>query len=321
MAGNSFLPAYLIVGADELKREFVIDRLMTRMAKLGDLDFNKDVYEGGAVSADELIGACNTLPFMSEKRLVLVNDAEKLKKPVQEALITYLESPSDTTILVLVAEAIKKNTRLYKSIAKIDAKAVIDCAPVSARDLPMQVERFAQSRGVNITRDAAMELIALIGESTVHLDNEIAKMAIALGQGSTIGVDEVHNYVARVTEPKPWHLTDALAARDARACATLLSRMNVEAPFGLLTMCVNKVRDLLIAKDYQGRGVAALASALGKPDWQVKNYPRWADGFSEHELEEACVSAADCELAMKSGAEQFATFERWVLDVCLRRAR
>lgn len=318
MADNDFLPIYLIVGSDELKRDFVIDRLMSRMAKLGDLDFNKDVLEGGAASADELISACNTLPFMSEKRLVIVNDAERLKKPVQEAIIEYLTAPCETTVLALVAASLKKNTRLYKAIAKVDKKAVIDCAPVSARELPTQVERFAQSRGVTITHDAAMELIALIGESTVHLDGEIAKMAIALGKGSVIDIDVVQSYVARVTEPKPWFVSDALAERDARKCATLLARMNAQSPFGLLTMCVNRVRDLLVAKDFRGQSTAALASALGKQDWQVRNYPRWADGFTEQELEDALVSAAACDQAMKTGSDQFATFERWVLSVCTR---
>lgn len=319
MAESDFLPIYLIVGADELKREFVTERLMTRMSKLGDLDFNKDVFEGGAVSADELLSACNTLPFMSEKRLVLVNDADRLKKPVQEAIVDYLEAPCDTTVLTLVAEKLAKNTRLYKAIAKVDKKAVIDCSPISSRELPSQVQRFAQSRGVTITRDAAVELISLLGESTVHLDGEIAKMAIALGKGSVIDVKEVQSYVARVAEPKPWHLSDALAARDARQCATLLARMNAQSPFGLLTMCVNRIRDLLVAKDYQGQGSGVLANALKRPEWQVRNLPSWANGFTEAELEDALVSAAACDQAMKTGADQHAAFERWVLDVCTRR--
>lgn len=316
MADNDFLPIYLIVGADELKREFVFGRLNERMAKLGDLDFNKDVFQGGALGVDDLIGACNTLPFMSEKRLVVVHDADKMKKPVQEALISYLDAPNDTTVICLVAEKLAKNTRLYKVIAKVDKKAVIECAPQSARELPGQVQKFAASKGVTITRPAAEELIALVGESTVHLDGELAKMAIALGKGAVIDVAEVQAYVARVAEPKPWHLSDALAARDARACATLLARMSAQSPFGLLTMCVNRIRDLLVAKDLRGQGSSALASALGKPDWQVRNLPRWADGFSERELEAALISAAACDQAMKSGADRDAAFERWVLGVC-----
>ena len=99
MADNDFLPVYLIVGADELKREFVYGRLNERMAKLGDLDFNKDVLEGGSLAPDELTAACNTMPFMSEKRLVVIQSAERLKKAAQEAIVCLLytsPSPRDT---------------------------------------------------------------------------------------------------------------------------------------------------------------------------------------------------------------------------------
>lgn len=318
MADNDFLPAYLIVGADELKREFVLGRLVERMAKLGDLDFNKDVFEGAAATPDELVGACNTLPFMSERRLVIVHNADKLKKPASEALVSYLEAPNDTTVLALVAEKLAKSTRLHKAVAKIGKNAIIDCAPKSARELPAQVRQFASSRQVSITQAAAEELISLIGESTVHLDGEIAKMAVALGKGATIDVPEVQTYVARVAEPKSWHLADAMAARDARACAELLARMSTQSPFGLLTMCVNRIRDLLVAKELSGQGAGAIASALGKPEWQVKNLPCWADGFSEPELEAALVSAASCDQAMKTGADQQLAFERWVLEVCAK---
>jgi DNA polymerase-3 subunit delta len=317
-ADPGFLPVYLIVGADELKREYVMSRLTERMEKLGDLDFNRDSFEGGQIAAEELVTACNTLPFMSEKRLVVVRNAEKLRKQAQEAIISYLENPNDTVVLALVAEKLAKNTRLYKAIAKVDKKAVVDCSPKSARELPGQVRQFAASRGVSITQAAAEKLISLIGESTVHLDGEIGKMAVALGQGSVIDVAEVETYVARVIEPKPWHLTDALAARDARTCAVLLARMGSQSPFGLLTMCVNRIRDLLVAKEIRSHNQQELASALGRPDWQVKNYFRWADGFTQRELEAALIAAAACDQAMKTGADQQIAIERWILATCTR---
>lgn len=317
-AESGFLPVYLIVGADELKREYVMTRLTERMEKLGDLDFNRDIFEGGQVGADELVTACNTLPFMSEKRLVVIRHAEKLRKQAQEAFITYLQAPNDAAVIALVAEKLAKNTRLYKAIAKIDRKAVVDCSPRSARELPAQVRQFAASKGVSITQTAAEELIALIGDSTVHLNGEIEKMAIALGQGAVIDVAEVQTYVARVVEPKPWHLSDALAARDARSCALLMARMDSQSPFGLLTLCVNRIRELLVAKDMQTQNQRELASALGRPDWQVKNHFRWANGFTQRELESALIDAAKCDAAMKTGTDQQQAFERWVLGVCAR---
>lgn len=318
MAGKGLIAAYLMVGADELKREFLVNRLSDRVAKLGDIDFNRDVFVAGApnATADEVIGACNMLPFMCEKRLVIVKDLDKANKALTEALVDYLANPNETTVLACTATKLAKNTRIYKAFAKLDAKAVVSCEPRSKRELPSQVRDFARSHGVDIAPQAAQLLIDMVGESTVHLDMEIKKLAALLGAGALIGVDDVEKNVARTAEVKPWEFVDALSDRDAARALTLYSRMGSQSLFGLLTMAVNRIRELLMTKELGGG--ARLAAALKLPDWRVKNHARWASRFTEEELEHALISAADAELAMKSGADQETAFIQWTLNVCSR---
>ncbi|MFR4803646.1 MAG: DNA polymerase III subunit delta [Eggerthellaceae bacterium] len=95
------MPAYLINGEDELKRETVLKRLHARIAKLGDIDFNHDVFHGESASGDDIVSACNTVPFASDVRLVVVHAADALKKSDAEALVTYLSEPSPSTVLCL----------------------------------------------------------------------------------------------------------------------------------------------------------------------------------------------------------------------------
>ena len=314
-----FLAAYLIVGEDELKREFVTDRLVKRIAALGDLDFNRDVFMGPAATADEVVAACNTLPFMSEYRLVQVKDVDKASKAVTEAIVAYLKDPSETTVLAMTANALKKNTRLYKAVAALDKKAVVDCSPKDKNDLPSQVQGFARSHRVEMSPAVAQELINMVGESTVHLDTEIKKMAVALGPGAVIEMAHLNQYVTRVSEVKPWEFVDAVSDRDARKAALLYSRMTSQSVFGLLTMTLNRLRELLIAKDLERNGQRnALARELGRKEWQVRNYWRWAGKFTQAELEHAVVSAADLERNMKSGGDQNALFEQWALELCTR---
>lgn len=320
MAEQGFLAAYLAVGADEFKRRFVLERLEGRMAALGDLDFNKDVFSGPSAEADALVAACNTLPFACEYRLVVVRDADKLPKQSSEALVEYLAAPSPTTVVCFEATKLAKSTRLYKAIAAVGKKAVIDCAPKKRWELPEQVMGFAASEGVKITKDAAEELVELVGESTVHLDMELKKLAAALGAGAVIDVEQVRSRVARTAEAKPWHFTDALGMRDAKRCMELKARMSSQSPHGLLARSVSLVRELMIAKDLGGAGQAALAEALGKPAWQVKNHARMAAGFTASELENALADAARTEAGMKSGGDADMLFEQWVLGVCTRRA-
>lgn len=316
MAAQEFLAAYLAVGADEFKRKFVLDRLEKRIAALGDLDFNKDVFVGSSADADALVASLNMLPFASPYRLVIVRDADKLLKAASEALVSYLAAPCTTTILALDAAKLAKSTRLYKAVAKVGKQAVISCEPKKGRELPSQVRDFAASEGVTITQRGAEALIARVGESTVHLDTELKKMASALGKGAVIDVPDVERFVARTSEPKPWLFTDALGARDATRCFKLLAAMPSQSPHGMLARSVTLIRELLIAKDLRGAGAGALAAELGKQDWQVKNHFRWAQGYSHCELQDALVSAAETEKLMKSGGDADICFQKWVLDVC-----
>lgn len=314
MAESPLIAAYLMVGADELKREFLVNRLTERVAKLGDIDFNREAFNGSAASADEVVAACNMLPFMSEKRLVVIKDVDKAGKALSEALVSYLANPCESTVLACTATKLAKSTRLYKAFAKVDAKAVVSCEPKSKRDLPAQVQQLARSNSVEITPRAASQLISMVGESTVHLDTELRKMAAALGHGVLIDIPELERFVTVTAEVKPWELADALADRDAARALRLMARMPGQSVFGLLTICVGRLRELLLAKELGGG--SALAAELGVPEWRVRNHGRQAARFSERELERALVGAADLEQAMKSGADQQASFTRWLLELC-----
>ena len=227
------MPVYLIVGEDALKRDTVMKRLRVRLAKLGDLSFNSDEFNGETALGGDIVAACNTVPFASPVRLVEVRGADKLKKADAEALVTYLEAPNETTVLALVAEKLAKNTRLYKAVAKLGKTAVIDCAPLKRYELPKTVRALAVGHGVTLTEGAANVLVDLVGEDTVHLDNELKKIALAHRGSDAVNEHEIMGLVSRTAEVKPWEFVDAFAARDTRKCLLYLGRMDSVSPHAL----------------------------------------------------------------------------------------
>ena len=66
----------------------------------------------------------------AEFRLVILEGCDRLSKDVSEPLIEYLNNSSPTTVCMVVAERLAKNTRLYKAISKIGAGAILDCSPI-----------------------------------------------------------------------------------------------------------------------------------------------------------------------------------------------
>lgn len=318
MTETILLSAYLVNGEDELKRETVLKRLRARMSKLGDMDFNSDVFDGETALGGDIVAACNTMPFASEARLVVVRNADSLRKADSEALVSYLSSPSPTTVLALVAQKLAKNTRLYKSIAALGKQAVIDCSPVKAYELPKTVRGMAVSHGITLSDAGARRLVELVGQNTVRLDAEIRKLALAHSGGQPLGPAEVERLVTRSAEPKPWDFTAAFAARDAAQCVSLLGEMESVSPHALIGMCVARLRELIAVHALAGRGqggVKELAAYLKQPDWRVKNHPAWARKWSSGELRVAFISAREAERAMKSGSDADAVFLEWVLSV------
>lgn len=318
----SLLPVYLVVGEDALKRDTVMKRLRARLASRGDLSFNSDEFNGEAALGADIVAACNTMPFASPVRLVEVRSTEKLKKADAEELVAYLGNPNETTVLALVAEKLAKNTRLYKAVAQFDKTAVIDCTPLKRYELPKTVRSMAVNHGVTLTEGASEKLVDLVGEDTVHLNNELKKIALAHRGTDAVNENEIVGMVSRTAEVKPWEFVDAFSACDTRKCLLYLERMKSVSSHALLAMCTTRLRELMCARAMIERGnPRGVAVALKMPDWRVKNHASWARAFSAAELRYALVSARDTERAMKSGTNPDGAFLDWVLAVTTHRSK
>ena len=318
--GTGFLPAYLATGDDALKRERVAERLEQRIGKLGDLSFNSEVFDGETARGVDIVAACNTLPFMSDVRLITVKSADKLHKVDVEALVSYLEAPAESAVLALYAQGLAKNTRLYKAVSKLGKSAIIDCSSVSKRDLPSLVGQMAKTHGIALRSDATNLLIDLVGEDTVRIDAELKKLSLASAGGAAITVDDVNRLVGRTTEAKPWEFVDALSERDAETCVLLRGRMESTSPYALLAMCITRIRELAMVRGLIARGqLNQITKVVKGPTWKLeKYYPRYARNFTSEELRDALRSARNAERAMKSGADPEASCEMWYLSVIAR---
>lgn len=321
---TDFLAAYLAVGDDALKREAVRKRLRSRLEKIGDISFNYDEFDGESANGKAIIEACNTLPFASPLRLVEVYNIEKLRKADSEALIEYLKKPNPSTVLLMSAEKLAASTRLYKAIAAFGKNAIIACSIPKKKDLPALVRSMAVNHGATITAEAALLLVNRVGEDTVALDSEIAKLALAHQGSSPISQQEVQEQVAVTAEIKPWEFVDAFTERSLKHCLALLPLIKSTTPIGLLGLCTARIRELLCAQslDHRGYGsTSALASALGKTEWQVKSVYNAKRMYSQRELIAALRHARDTEFAMKSGTDPHTALLDWLAQTISKTTR
>ena len=199
---KDLLPVYAIVGDDKLKVKFVLERLEKRMEEFGDMDFNSTSFDGESAIGTEIVSACMQIPFASEKRFVVVKNADKLKKDDSERIVEYLEKPNTTTVLALICKKLAKSTRLYKACAKISNTAIINCIAPKTYQVADTLNNVARSHGGSINPNAARRLVELVGPDTMKLDAEIQKLVLS-NSGQVITLEQVNAEVQKSADAKP----------------------------------------------------------------------------------------------------------------------
>lgn len=311
---NSLLPVYTLVGTDKLKIKYILNRLEKRLSEYGDMTFNTSRFEGENVSGAEIAQACMQMPFASEKRYVLVKNADKLNKTDNESIINYLTNPSVTTVLVLVYSKLARSTKVYKACAKISSTSIIECTPPKKYKIAEGLKAVAQSHGASINFDAANKLVELIGEDTMQLDAEIQKLILSNG-GKTITIQQVELEVAKSADIKPWDFTNAFATRDTNKCLELFHQMQSGSEYFLLQQTCKIIKELICVKNLgQNATQNAISQELGYESWRVKNHYMWASNFSKKELLDNLEKALECDKLIKSTSNSAITFETFILE-------
>ncbi|MDT8322941.1 MAG: DNA polymerase III subunit delta [Bacteroidota bacterium] len=318
---RSFLPVYLLYGEEDFLIEQRANELRTAALGDGDPSFNYDVFRGTDHQAEDVTVAANGFPFMSEKRVVLVREADAfLKKPV---LASYVQQPSPDTVLILCAASLKPSRRKKapaKKTATADVLFTVNQMEKASPPLAAAVEYKAlrdreaqewithelQRQGKRITPEACTIMHALRGNNTRELASEIDKLLTAIPDRQTLEPDDVYLHLGASKQYNAFALTNAIMARDGRAAHDILFHLlGTEEPLMLVSMIARQmtylwqVRSLSIparATDEHARSVGLIWG------WQVENLNRYAKNFNDPVYFERCfeyILAAD--LAIKSG--------------------
>lgn len=324
---------YLLHGNDE----FTCREHLKKLRRQGDFAYNQDHYTGGEVSLTTLTATCNTYPFLSEQRLVILEglpkkrkgeetsaeaaapaatsttDAKGRKKKsgksgsesragFEKGLATAIpDLPETTILLVVVDEELSASSPLLK--AAEEHGTVIQCTLPRGAALESWIKKRAQSIGTKINGEAVSLLANFIGQQLRLLANELDKLSTYVGAGNTIEASHVRLLCAEVQEARIFDLTDALAQRNLTQALNLLHDLLADGlhPLALLPTITSQVRNLLLVKELSASGLRAaqIASAIGSPPFVVEKALRNISKFSTIQLEHTYHKLLDTDAALK----------------------
>jgi DNA polymerase-3 subunit delta len=239
-------------------------------------DFSFTAFEGDNTELRDVLDELATVAmFGGVKRLVVVEEADNFVSRYRQQLEDYVFRPSRTGVLVLDLNSLPANTRLYKLISA--EGLAIDCStPAEARLTKWLVDWSKQHHKVQLSAAAADALVDLIGSELGLLDQEVAKLAISLGEEKRITPELVARYVGGWRAKTAWEMLDAALEGRVPEAMQQLDRLlaSGEQPVGILGQISASLRRfaaatrLILQSEAAGRRIAlsqALEQAGVKP--------------------------------------------------------
>lgn len=204
-----------------------VERIVQAQVDPENRDFGFAAYYADETSPGEIVLDARTLPFLAERRVVLVRNAERYNtESAAGAMLDYLAEPNDVTTLLLVANKIDRRTKFFKTCQQ--AGDVVECPALSENEVTEWVREEAARREKDIDAGAVRELIDRSGTHLSDVENAFVLVSNYVDEGARITKADVVAACADVAEEEIWALTDAIAAsRSGDALAALRNLMEL----------------------------------------------------------------------------------------------
>jgi DNA polymerase-3 subunit delta len=306
------VPVYVLRGTDP----FLMDkgRATVRDRTIGDADPGLALaeFDGAEAGLADVLDALRTLPFLADRRLVLVRDAESfINADTRPYLEKYLDDPSPTGVLCLEVGSWNASTRLAKKVAQVGL--VVACEADRPNVIPRWLQGEARKQyDKTLTFEAAQMLQAFLGDDFAALVHALDALALYVGDAGTIEAAHVDTLVARGHHERVWDLCDAVAdGRVARALELLdvfwTEGMAAPQIVGLLRPTYRQlIRVRALAEQMDLEAAMDRARVHRAAFDRVR---RAVDRFSADDLADAYQALVDADLAAKTRPDDRMTME------------
>lgn len=305
---------------DELALDRAIREEIARVnADPGIADLNLSRLDGKQNSAAETATAINSMPFLAESRLAILENVlpNGRDEAAREKFLHLLEnSPETTHILLVLADEYKaygagsgwQNFRRDHWLRKWqeahrDLAGWEELPLPDLKSMPGWIQQEAKREGGEITAQAAAELAAATGNNTLWAAAELGKLLTYTECKRPVSLEDVQVLCASGDQTNIFEMVEAVTRGNARQGMKLLHQMlekeDAQVIFGML---VRQFRMLIQAKyilDNRG-GANEVASALKTADFVTRKLIEQARRFSLAELQGIYRKLLDIDMESKN---------------------
>jgi len=314
--GNLGNPLFFY-GEEQYLVRWAVDAMVERYIQPGLQQFNCSVLTRETASIENIVTQCETLPMLSEKRIVIIegfpaakeNARENYTEGEEQQLMDYLKELPDSCFLILIADAVDKRKKLYKTIASLGG-----CYEFSRLD-EGELQKFIQKRLRQSRKTASAsvirEMIAMSGYfdkqsdyTLYNLDNDLKKL-IAHSDGDEVRMSDVTGGLSGNTESYVFDMIDAISRNRKDEAFMLLHNLlsSGENLHKLLGLICSHYEILLMVKEMREEGFRPdeMKALTGAHEYRIKIAGQLSVRYSIDQLRRILSHCFTVDKHIKSG--------------------
>lgn len=338
--GKDVKPVYLFYGEEV----YMID-YMTRLVKNQFIDerfesLNYVLLDGESVGLDNIIDACETLPFMGEKKLVIVKDfpylerggakGEGIAAKDLKTLVRYVQELDSYVCLIFTVKGgdVIKSSELYKAIKS--AGDVVEFGKLKGMDLNAWVENKFNSFNKVINRSNIQYFIQqsfyfdIKSQKTLYdLENEINKICNYRTGGREITKEDIDRVMSKSLEMNIFNLLNAISAKNGQEALRLFNELYIanNPALQILHMIVRQLRNMFSYKVLKEKGYSdkEVNSKMGLKEFEFKKVAQQSKNFTTDQLERALLHCLETDRSLKtSPMDERLALEILITNLCYK---
>jgi DNA polymerase-3 subunit delta len=314
-AGN-FSPCYLIYGDEAYLRYQNRDKLLTALG-VNDSSMNFNKYEGIGCIPGEIIDMAETMPFLAQRRVILLEDSGFFKNGSPE-LSEYLKNQAQSCILIFVEKEVDRRKDIYKALSKTGFE--IECTTQTDDSLRTWIAMKFRNEGKSISPRALAFFLDRVGTDMSNIASEIEKLSSYCLDRSEVREEDIEAVCANYLTGRIFAMTDAIADRDQkRAIELYYDLLALKEPSAKILALITRQFNLMLQIKEMAdnrRSNSEIGSALKLQPFLVPKYLKWARGYSYEQLKAALDLCASNDEAVKSGKLDYVICVEMVIIGC-----
>ncbi|WKY49128.1 DNA polymerase III subunit delta [Eubacteriaceae bacterium ES3] len=324
---NKLDPVYLFTGTEKYLSEIIEQKIIKSAISVGMEGVNITVYSEKTIDFSEVIANCETLPLLSDRRVIILQnslDISKISSKNSELLLNYIEKPLDSTILIIHWEKPDKRKKIFKSFEKY--ATIADFSKLNQTELNDWISDKLKSKKKKMEKNIMESFI----DRSMYLTNEAAtlesidhfidQLCDFIGEKDLFTQDDLLQVLPESIEEGIFRLIDYAMSGDKGNALLMLGQFYLEgeSPFGVFSLLLRQIRQLIQVKAYgqKLKKPNLIAKEMKISVYVVNKILKNARKYSVNQLLELLSTGADYDYQMKTGEiEQNMALELFILKM------